>query len=848
MRPVLLHPDALETSVSAWDKALGAILVALLVFMPLTFGAVEAWSELVVVLGAATLSTLLLVRMAVEPTFRPARTWAYLPLVGILALGALQLANLPDSLATTLAPRNMAVRSELLADQAAQAALQGEAADVGNPISLAPYATAHDLRLALVFVAIFCTVAAVCQTSRLIKLLLAAVFIIGCVEASLALLQTLTLTKAIYWGAGPESGRVVTSGSFINYSHFSQFTNLSLGAGVALLLVRMLETQRSEFGERTPFDQLASWGTLNGWIMAGVVLCALAVLLSMSRNGAMSLFVAAAIVALLLFRSGGLSAKGWLLGMIPWCVLAVLFIAGFDTVYDRLASLEDGSHLESRVELTQGVLRAWRDMPVFGAGLGAHEYVFPMYDSATTPIVAAHADDDWAQLLEEFGTVGFLAVTSFIACIGWTLWRLMSRGRAAVAMAAYGLTLGFVATAIHALSDFGQHLPAVFSLTAVCSGLAVAVARLDRKRRPRSKGARSSEEPKVASRSRHLPANVHRGLAIGTLAVTLPVWWWAVRGAYAAHIGEAYWGVALHHEDLMQTSQLPPTDEDWVNLLTAAEGAVAADPLNPKYSFWLNDYRWQAMPRTQNEETGAWELPLETVPHIERIADGLAAGRTLAPTFGPPYALEGQLRLRWLSDSAGAELIKTAYRLSPYDPLTCLAAGELMGEEGDMEGAHTALLRAATLDGRYFADAVEIVAFGLGHPELIAELAGNDYRRLDAAARQLARDESLAETATALRERSRELLFARAAAGDATAYELAAAANFEIQADRKEEAVALYRRALGLNYGQVAWRIRMAELLVDLGRTDEAVDEARKCLRLKPKMARAENIVGKYGR
>ena len=53
----ILDPDLLPTSGRRWDWTLLGLLVALLAFAAASFGAVEAWSELILVIGAAALAT-----------------------------------------------------------------------------------------------------------------------------------------------------------------------------------------------------------------------------------------------------------------------------------------------------------------------------------------------------------------------------------------------------------------------------------------------------------------------------------------------------------------------------------------------------------------------------------------------------------------------------------------------------------------------------------------------------------------------------------------------------------------------------------------------------------------------
>ena len=65
---------------------------------------------------------------------------------------------------------------------------------------------------------------------------------------------------------------------------------------------------------------------------------------------------------------------------------------------------------------------------------------------------------------------------------------------------------------------------------------------------------------------------------------------------------------------------------------------------------------------------------------------------------------------------------------------------------------------------------------------------------------------------------------------------------FDVEEGEDEEAVECYRRALALNYGQVSWRLQLAELLVKMDRVNEAMEEAKICLQLHPRYAPASKL------
>jgi O-antigen ligase/tetratricopeptide (TPR) repeat protein len=806
---------------SRWDVFFEVTLGALLAFMPFALGAVEAWSELVVTAAAAVLAMGLAVRAVLDRTFRPGWTWAYVPLALFLLLGMLQLVPLPPSVAEALSPPTSTLRKELL----------GADATISNstPISLYTLATAHGLRMVLIGVTVFITVASVFSTPVQIKRLLWWVLAVGCAQAILALVQIFTFADQIHWSIETPTGRV-TSGSFFNYSNFSQFMNLSIGAGVALLLVRLLEERRGAVS-------LTALQT-HGGLMVALVVCAVSVFTSMSRMGAISLLAAAAVIGTALFLRGTLSRRGWMLAMAPIGTLAVVLAFAFDAVYERIASLQHETGFADRWELTKGVLRAWREFPVWGSGLGTHEFAFPMFDPTAAPIIAEHADNDYAQLLEETGVVGAALVGVFLLTILGLLIKLCRRGRTPLSAAAFGLAFGMLAVALHSATDFGQHLPAVFCLSAVTCGLIVQLARWERA----SAGEKSPLDRPMLRRA-----------AGGAAAVIVAlVGAWALRGAWNAYRGEAWRGAALAFDQRAQQSveagaSDEQVDEDYADLLAASEEAVKSESGNVVYGYWLNMYRWQSAIRDAETSTGERVLPAEALPAVAEIADSLTAVRRLCPTYGPPYALEGQLRLTALQEERGRELIRTGVRLAPYDPPACMTAGEIAAKEGRAEEAEALLNRAVKLQPGYFPEAAALLMVQLDRPDLAETMAGDDYARLS----ELAAISGTTANYSMLKEKYRDAaetaLRKQAAAADATPPELAAHAAIEARDGRHDAAIALYRRALGADYKQVQWRMALARSLVAKGRPEEALHEAQICLRLRPEYFEAKQLIDELG-
>jgi len=132
-----------------------------------------------------------------------------------------------------------------------------------------------------------------------------------------------------------------------------------------------------------------------------------------------------------------------------------------------------------------------------------------------------------------------------------------------------------------------------------------------------------------------------------------------------------------------------------VDLIASADAAFKSQPQNVEFGYGLSEYRWQSLSRVIDPATSQIVIHPNVVPFITRIADELSQLRRICPTYGPPYALEGELRLFVLNEPRGSELIRQAVRLASYDPTTCLVAGELAARSGRTEEAESLLNRAA---------------------------------------------------------------------------------------------------------------------------------------------------------
>lgn len=823
MKENRINPDGVDASVSHFDTAIEGLLIALLAFMPLAFGAVEAWSEQVVIAFAAAISVCFLLKLVFEKNSHLIWSWAYIPVALFILVAVVQLIPLRTELIETISPNTAATKKELLGDLPNYSAVLRL-----MTLSFYPNATKQNLRLVLCVVAVFLVVLNVYRRPEQIKRLLAGIAIIGGSVAVLALAQDLFGNGKIYWAVTTGHG-TAESGTFINHSHYGQFMNLSIGAALGLIMVKLHEAfTKTKLNPAVVLEYLSSPAARAIWLLTVmIILGAATVFMSLTRGGMISMLVAAGFTTLVVSSRRSLRGRGWIMLLMALGAFICVLYVGFDAVYDRLATLQELHHYEGRWQIVKDLSVSFKRFPLLGTGLGTHEVVYPMFDRSTTAALAAHAENEYAQAAEETGLVGLAALVIFGIMVWVGYVRNVTTASVPIRSAAYGLGFGLLAIMFHSLSDFGQHLPANVVLSAVSCAVLLGLAGngVGRVRQVGPLGQKNA------------------GLRVAALVCACAVWAWALLGANGARLAEAKWKKVLAAEQSLADKGQQAGDEEYAALISNATAAAAYQPDNIKYQHWLNVYRWASISRITDPNSGAVIIPEQGIQFVRRIVDELNNARLLCPTYGATYCVVGQLEKFALNDPSGAERIRKGYCLAPCDGTACYLAGLLDVEERQIEASFEKFRRAVDLDGRFFPDVVRTYTNHAGRPDLAVAIAGDNSSRLSTVANALADMQEHKDIVQKAQARVVELLKERCSRPDAPASALASLASLYAKEKDPAAAISLYRRALVLDYGQVQWRLASAKLLAETNRIPEAIHEAKICLRLRPQFKAAEKLI-----
>jgi hypothetical protein len=812
------------------------IVYTILAFSPLAFGVVAAWSReifLMLVALAAVDVTIKHVALAAAGHRSSYRwSWTYPLVLAFLALSVLQAVHLPAAWVRAMSPGTVALKAELLAD------LPNLSVLLQRPtLSFYTWATAEQTILVAAIGVLFVIVLDVFREAARIRRLLSVIAGVGMVVAAVAGYQNLTGSKMIY---GVVKAIQPNSGPFFNYSHFSQFMNLSIAAALALILDRLSRLSKEHRGQRELWISLRQPRNAGFW--AWVLLCVVGpilILLSMSRMGMLSLGIATVFTGAMLAwrgRTADSAAKpAQLLAVFGLVVFAGLLLVGFDAVSTRLDTLRDLEVAGSgRQEMLRDMVGEFRRFPLLGTGLGTHQFVFGMFDRRNRSRIATQAENEYAQLMEESGAVGVALAAVFLAVLVGNYFRATRRPTAPIDYVPFGLGFGLIAILAHSCTDFAQSRPAGAELTATYAALLSTLAR----RRP----PQSSDPIRRTGSRRLLPTTLHLASAGAVIVATVAVWRWAD----PKRVSESHWTVAKARADVLEARHWVGTAAEFADVLAPAQAAVAADPEDVEHRYWTDVYRSLTIPRVANPKTGAPVLTPPGMQMARAIAADLNGVRALCPTYGQPVSALGQINRDLLGQpDLGARQIRLSYRLAPFNLDTCLIAGLNAVECHHWFEAAVIFEHYAKLKGGVAAYADACIR---ANQPLIPYWVVQDSRPqlLYLVSRMPLNDPGWADWIETCRSRAAELLAAEAARPDAPPATLAEQAAVDRQQGRLPEAINLYQRALASDYGNERWRVQLAQALAATGQFADAADQLRTCLQLRPDAHELEGQVIEY--
>lgn len=378
-------------------------LLFLFAFTVLAFGGVEMWSEAVLEIGASVLlvgwAALVFFDRSVKIHWSPLN-W---PLVGLFGIGVAQLIS-------HVTPYPFLTRIELL-------------------------------KLASCLIVFFLSTQAFHERRDLA--VVAWFLVLLCFFVSLLGIVQHFASDAKIYGVRQLTAGGDPFGPFVNRNHFAGFVELTLTAGVAMMLFRGLRR-----------DMIPLTGLL-------IIVPIGATVLSGSRGGIVSLFFEFAVLALLArFRKARGGSGLTTLAFVGFAALALVAWLGAGRAIEKFSTLHPGDvKLSRRATMVRAAAHIFFDHPITGTGLGSLVAVYPRYEILYDGLVVDHVHNDYLELLAETGVLGGLCGLAFLWIFSREARRSFEAEQGHLSRAVHaGAIAAVCGLLLHSLVDFNLHI------------------------------------------------------------------------------------------------------------------------------------------------------------------------------------------------------------------------------------------------------------------------------------------------------------------------------------------------------------------------------------------------------
>jgi O-antigen ligase len=440
------------------------IICLAIILSALAYGTVHAWSLAAFFIGSIVLLLLWVVDSWNLGAVRISRNVLQIPLLGLLALGLIQL--LPLRTPETVA---------------------GIALPLVHSLSFDPYATRFIVIEVVALLIYFAATLVFVDTPKRLRLLVRTITIFGFFLAIFGLTQSFTSPTRVYWIR--ELPQSQAFGPFINRHHFAGYMELTIALPLGLIFSNSVEREKK-------FIYLFAAG-----------LMAVALVMTNSRGGIISLVAELLFLVSLMgirrrhrkkhtekkprIKSAAMKA-GLALAMVLAVFGGVVLLGGEEALIRVVGSVNTDDPTTGRAHFWGVTVDIIKNHPIIGTGLGAFGVVYTGYDTRNGLYRLEQAHNDYLQVLSDGGIVGaVLGLVFLVALFRMGFARRDSRDdfRRGVAT---GALAGCFAVLVHSFFDFTLHTTANTLLFLLLAALATMNGRVEEVHAKRKKKRRES--------------------------------------------------------------------------------------------------------------------------------------------------------------------------------------------------------------------------------------------------------------------------------------------------------------------------------------------------------------------
>ena len=451
------------------------MLLAIIAWLPMPLGSNQGWSwslmELLifVVAGGAIITRLIwqVPRISAIKNLK-------LP-VGLLAIWLcyhlIQVIPLPHSVLAPISPVAIELYSYLLGQ------------DLSNTLTLSLDAnqTLQTLLKNTAYVTLFLLVVVFVNSRQRLRQMAMILVYVGTANAFFGLINYFTNGSLGFFDP-IDSWYAAVSGTYVNRNHFAGLLEMCIPIALGLIIALQVKEQFYPTFKARLRGYLSFLLSAQSLLYLYTLIMLAALLLSTSRGGVASLFIALAtgIFLLKILKVNGVS-HAWLGGMIALFVVLVVGWFGLGNMESKLGKFGFESN---RSEIRVATYSLVQDYPWLGTGAGTYEWAFPLYK---TPDLGGkifeHAHNDYLELLTNQGAIGFFLLGSSLLFMLWRILKALKNHQDPLLCGVmFGVVCGVLSMLIHALADFNFQIPANAAIFWCLIGMGVSCSLMKRRR------------------------------------------------------------------------------------------------------------------------------------------------------------------------------------------------------------------------------------------------------------------------------------------------------------------------------------------------------------------------------
>lgn len=452
------------------------MLLSVIAWLPIPLGSNRGWSwSLMELLIFAVASGVLVTRLIWRiPRIGAIRNLKLLFGLLVIWLGyhLIQIISLPHAVLESLRPASIELYRYLL----------GENLSAVHALSLDTNQTLQAFLKGAAYMTLFLLVILLVNSRQRLRQMMMLLVYIGTVNAFFGLVNYFTNGYMGYFDPASSWGYAVT-GTYVNRNHFAGLMEMCIPIALGLILAfqakkRFYPTFKDRLRGYLNF-LLSSQSLL--YLYTLIMLAAL--LLSTSRGGIASLFIALTVGVLLLkFLNGAGVSHGRLGGIIVLFIVLVVGWFGLGSLESKMGQVGFESN---RSQIRSATYSLVADYPLLGTGAGTYEWIFPFYKTSDLGgKIFDHAHNDYLELLTDQGLVGFFLLgTSLLLIFLRILTALKNQRDPLLCGVMFGVICGTLSMLIHAMVDFNFQIPANAAIFWCLIGMGVSAALIKRKRK-----------------------------------------------------------------------------------------------------------------------------------------------------------------------------------------------------------------------------------------------------------------------------------------------------------------------------------------------------------------------------